>query len=152
MDENNSFDQNAQTSNAGAAPQPQPITTAPDSGTAPSPQPTAAPISSAPSTAPGMTAKKDDKKAIIIVVLVIALIVLAPVIFALVTFFINATKDTGTPTTEQEFLEKVEEYHLSTEEDSQHPIKCSSYKFGEKTYTLYGETAADCAHVGNLGA
>ena len=136
------------------------------------PTPNPAPITSAPSPiqTPTEPPKKDNStlKTVLVVVGILVVITLIPVAFAIIMFVKTAMEPvpTYTPPTESNsselqdssdsssqksaLLKKLEDAGFVTEEDTKHPIKCQTVKDGDKTYTVYGKTAGDCAHVGTI--
>ena len=139
------------------------------------PNPTSTPITSTPDPAqtPTEPPKKDNStlKVVLIVIGILAVIVLAPVIFAIMMFIKTAMEPVPTysPLTEPDsskaldssdssdstpkksaLLKKLEQEGFVTEKDDNHPAKCQVVKDGDSTYTVYGKTAGDCARVGTI--
>ena len=139
------------------------------------PNPNPAPITSTPdpAQAPTEPPKKDNStlKVVLTVIGILAVIVLAPVVFAIMMFIKTAMEPVPTysPLTEPDsskaldssdssdstpkksaLLKKLEQEGFVTEKDDNHPAKCQVVKDGDNTYTVYGKTAGDCARVGTI--
>ena len=137
--------------------------------------PNPAPITSTPdpAQAPTEPPKKDNStlKVVLIVIGILAVIVLAPVVFAIMMFIKTAMEPVPTysPLTEPDsskaldssdssdstpkksaLLKKLEQEGFVTEKDDNHPTKCQVVKDGDSTYTVYGKTTGDCARVGTI--
>lgn len=97
--------------------------------------------------------KANNRRVLIAAIIIAVVLILVPVIFAVITFINQATKDTTSGsrvvTINKEYYAKdVSERGYSVYETDEFPIKCVTFRTKESySLTIYGKSTAHCSNA-----